>query len=60
MGKFLFETNLQSFVVKLATPLLLLGANLFKILKETKGLLKSFLLGTLGNFFYYTILNINI
>mmetsp|Transcript_33536 Transcript_33536/g.48650 ORF Transcript_33536/g.48650 Transcript_33536/m.48650 type:complete len:460 (+) Transcript_33536:14-1393(+) len=41
-------TNLQSFVVKLATPLLLLGADLQKIYKETKGLVKAFLVGSIG------------
>jgi len=41
-------TNLQGFVVKLATPLLLLGADLNKIFKETGVLLKAFLVGTLG------------
>jgi len=41
-------TNLQSFVVKLATPLLLLGADLNKIFRETGSLMKAFLLGTVG------------
>ena len=41
-------TNLQSFVVKLATPLLLLGADLNKIFRETGSLMKAFLLGTIG------------
>lgn len=41
-------TNLQSFVVKLATPLLLLGADLKKIFNETGSLMKAFLLGTIG------------
>lgn len=41
-------TNLQGFVVKLATPLLLLGADMRKIFRETGGLLKVFLLGTLS------------
>ena len=43
--------QLQGFVVKLATPLLLLGADLQKIFKETKGLIKAFLLGTAGTIF---------
>eukprot|EP01040_Poterioochromonas_malhamensis_P007163 gene7163-7735_t len=41
-------TTLQSFIVKYATPLLLLGADVRKILRESGGLLKSFLIGTLG------------
>jgi len=41
-------TQLQSFVVKLATPLLLLGADLQKIYKETKGFVKAFLIGSIG------------
>lgn len=41
-------TNLQSFVVKLATPLLLLGADLNKIFRDTGSLMKAFLLGTIG------------
>jgi len=40
--------NLQSFVVKLATPLLLLGADINKIFRETGSLMKAFLLGTIG------------
>lgn len=44
-------TSLQGFVVKLATPLLLLGANLIEIFKETGTLLKAFLFGTLGTLF---------
>lgn len=39
-------SNLQGFVVKLATPLLLLGADLRKILRETGSLLLAFCLGT--------------
>lgn len=39
-------TILQGFVVKLATPLLLLGADLKKIFRETGGLLLAFCLGT--------------
>jgi uncharacterized membrane protein len=41
-------TALQGFVVKLATPLLLLGADMRKIFKETGILLKAFALGTVG------------
>lgn len=44
----IYITQLQSFVVKLATPLLLLGADLQKIYKETKGLTKAFLVGSIG------------
>lgn len=40
--------SLQVLVVKLATPLLLLGADLNKILRVTKSLMKAFLLGTFG------------
>lgn len=43
--------NLQSTVVKLATPLLLLSADMAKIFKETEGLLKAFFLGTFGTLF---------
>lgn len=39
-------SSLQGFVVKLATPLLLLGADLRKILRETGSLLLAFCLGT--------------
>jgi len=41
-------TQLQVFVVKLATPLLLLGADLNKIVRQTGVLLRAFLLGTIG------------
>ena len=41
-------TNLQGFVVRLATPLLLLGADMRLIFRETRGLLKVFSLGTLS------------
>lgn len=44
----LYLSVLQSFVVKLATPLLLLSADLSKILEETGVLLKAFLVGALG------------
>ena len=44
-------SNLQSVVVKLATPLLLLGADMRKIFRETRGLLSVFLLGTLSTLF---------
>ena len=47
-GGSIYLTALQSFVVKLATPLLLLGADLKKIIKETGIILKAFLLGTIG------------
>ena len=47
-GGSIYLTELQSFVVKLATPLLLFGADLRKIFRETGDLMKSFLLGTLG------------
>jgi len=40
--------SLQSNVVKIATPLLLLGANLNVIINSTGNLLKAFLLGTFG------------
>lgn len=40
--------SLQVFVLKLATPLLLFGADLKKIFLETGIMLKAFLLGTLG------------
>lgn len=40
--------SLQVFVVKLATPLLLLGADLKKIFRVTKSLMKCFFLGTMG------------
>lgn len=42
---------LQSFVVKLATPLLLLGADLRKIFRETGILLKTFVLGSFATVF---------
>ena len=41
-------TSLQGFVVKLATPLLLLGADLGEIFRETGSLLRAFLVGTCG------------
>ena len=41
-------TNLQFFVLKLATPLLLFRADLRKIFRETGVMLQAFLLGTLG------------
>ncbi|KAJ1381190.1 hypothetical protein B484DRAFT_440873, partial [Ochromonadaceae sp. CCMP2298] len=41
-------TALQGFAVKLATPLLLLGADLVEIFSETGALLRTFFLGTLG------------
>ena len=47
-GGSIYLIALQSFVVKLATPLLLLGADLKKIIKETGIILKAFLLGTIG------------
>lgn len=40
--------NLQVFVLKLATPLLLLGADMKKIFGETGVMLKAFFLGTFG------------
>ena len=40
--------NLQMFVLKLATPMLLFGADLRKIFRETGVMLKAFLLGTFG------------
>ncbi|CAM9241484.1 unnamed protein product [Choristocarpus tenellus] len=40
--------DLQGFVVKLATPLLLLGADLSKIFLQTGSLLKAFVLAALG------------
>jgi len=42
-------------VVKLATPLLLLGADLTKILRETGDMLKAFLFGSLGTLLGSTI-----
>lgn len=47
-GGSVYLTQLQVFVVKLATPLLLLGADLNKIFRQTGVLLKAFLLGTFG------------
>ncbi len=47
--------SLQSNVVKIATPLLLLGANLNIIINSTGNLLKSFLFGTLGTVLGSTI-----
>lgn len=44
----IYISQLQSFVVKLATPLLLLGADLRVIYKESGSLLRAFFLGTLG------------
>lgn len=41
-------TNLQFFVLKLATPLLLFRADLRKIFRETGVMLQAFLLGTVG------------
>lgn len=41
-------TNLQGFVLRVATPLLLLGADLRKIFRETGVMLQAFLLGTVG------------
>ena len=41
-------TNLQFFVLKLATPLLLFRADLRKIFRETGVMLRAFLLGTVG------------
>lgn len=41
-------SNLQFFVLKLATPLLLFGADLRKIFRETGVMLQAFLLGTIG------------
>jgi uncharacterized membrane protein len=41
-------TLLQGFVLKLATPMLLFGADLKKIFRETGVMLKAFLLGTFG------------
>ena len=43
-----YISQLQSFVVKVATPLLLLGADVRKIFKDTKGLVNAFLVGTIG------------
>lgn len=43
--------SLQSIVVKIATPLFLLNANIQKIIKETGVLLKAFSLGTIGTLF---------
>ena len=43
-----YISQLQSFVVKVATPLLLLGADLRKIFKDTKGLVNAFFVGTIG------------
>jgi uncharacterized membrane protein len=40
--------ELQGFVLKLATPMLLLGADLKKIFRETGVMLKAFALGTIG------------
>ena len=47
--------SLQSNVVKIATPLLLLGANLNKIISSTGNLLKAFLFGTLGTILGSTV-----
>lgn len=40
--------SMSTFVVKLATPLLLLGADFKRILREMGGLLKAFAVGTIG------------
>ena len=40
--------NLQGFVLRLATPLLLLGADMRKIFGETGRMLQAFILGTIG------------
>ena len=40
--------NLQGFVLRLATPLLLLGADMRKIFRETGRMLQAFMLGTVG------------
>ena len=40
--------NLQGFVLRLATPLLLLGADMRKIFRETGRMLQAFILGTFG------------
>ena len=40
--------NLQGFVLRLATPLLLLGADMRKIFRETGRMLQAFMLGTIG------------
>jgi uncharacterized membrane protein len=42
----IYVSTLQSFVVKLATPLLLLGADVKKIFRETGILIKAFAFGT--------------
>jgi len=43
-----YMTALQGFVVKLATPLLLLGADLSKIARVSKNMLFAFVFGSLG------------
>ena len=48
-------TELQGFVVKLATPLLLLGADLRKIFRETGSLLFAFCLGTFSTILGSTV-----
>lgn len=47
-GGSIYMVALQKFVVELATPLLLLGADLVKILRDTGAMLKAFLVGTIG------------
>jgi uncharacterized membrane protein len=44
----IYIVSLQGFVLKLATPMLLFGADLKKIFRETGVMLKAFVLGTLG------------
>ena len=47
--------QLQGFVVKLATPLLLLGADMSVILRETGVLLRAFVIGTVGTLLGSTV-----
>lgn len=51
----IFVGQLQQFVVKLATPLLLLGADLREIFRETGILLRAFLLGSVGTLLGSTV-----
>lgn len=44
----IYIVSLQGFVLKLATPMLLFGADLKKIFRETGVMLKAFVLGTVG------------
>lgn len=50
-----FISATQGFVVKLATPLLLLSADFRKILRETGDMLKAFLIGSFGTLLGATI-----